>query len=184
MQEKISFDINQLVLIKEEIEFGMSIFYEYEGKFTNEIIKEFLYQIDKLSKNNVKLYKKLFYILIELAQNVNRYSNWREDDQGVGAVIIAENDKEVELLIGNVISNSALKVLLKKCDIINSLDRESLRLFKRQQRNLIPGTNKGAHIGLIMLALITKKPLDIRIKQINKSYSYFIIRVKIEKSQL
>ncbi len=181
MEIRTSFDINQLELLKEEMPAKAKVLFQYQGVFSKEKIKDFLTEISNHTSSWPSAHKKLYYILIELAQNVSKYSNWREEDQGVGSFILGETEKEFFFLMGNVISNKALQVLLKKCDIINSLDRESLRLFKRQQRNLIPGTNRGAHIGLIMVALTTKKPLDIRIKQINSDFSYFILNVGVEK---
>ncbi len=181
MEIRTSFDINQLALLKQELPAGAKILYEYEGVFSKEIIKEFLTQVTNHVSQYPRIHKKLYYVLIELAQNVSKYSSWRDEDQGVGSFILGETENDYFFLMGNVVSNQALQVLLKKCDIINSLDRESLRLFKRQQRNLIPGTNRGAHIGLIMVALTTKKPLDIRIKQVDPDYSYFILNVSIEK---
>ncbi len=179
---RTSFDIDQLNMLKEELPASCEILYQYQGIFSKEKIKEFLNKISENAEGFLTAQKKLYYVLIELAQNVNKYSNWRENNDGVGSFILGKTETNFFFLMGNIISNQALQVLLKKCDIINSLDRESLRLFKRQQRNLIPGTNRGAHIGLIMIALTTKKPLDIRIKQIDSDYSYFIINVEIEKT--
>ncbi len=182
MEANNYFDIKQTVFLEEQIPANSKILYQYEGVFSKEMIKEFLHQITLYTKNYPRSHKKIYYVFIELAQNVKKYSAWKEDNTGVGAFLLGETDNEFYFLIGNVVENGALQVLLKKCEIINSLDRESLRLFKRQQRNLIPGTNRGAHIGLIMVALTTKKPLDIRLKQLDADYSYFILNVTIEKA--
>ncbi len=184
---KNSFDIDQLGLIKQLIPENAKILLEYEGPFSKEIIRLFSLKISEFIKTNSQVYKKFFYVFIELAQNVKEYSDWRstlEDGKnyGVGALIIGELDDRFILYIGNVVNNKDLEVLKKKCEIINSLDRESLRLFKRQQRNLIPGTNQNAHIGLIMVALTTRKKLDIDIKPIDENHSFFTLKISIQKN--
>ncbi len=184
---KNSFDIDQLSIIKQIVPKNTKILLEYEGPFSKEIIRLFSQKISEFVKNNSQVYKKFFYVFIELAQNVKEYSDWRAigddgKDYGIGALVIGELDDQYILYIGNVVNNKDLEVLKKKCEIINSLDRESLRLFKRQQRNLIPGTNQNAHIGLIMVALTTRKKLDIEIKPVDQNNSFFILKISVQKN--
>ncbi len=184
---KNNFDIDQLSIIKQLLPKNTKILLEYEGAFSKEIIRLFSQKIAEFIKTNSQVYKKFFYVFIELAQNVKEYSDWRTTDQdgkdyGIGALVIGELDDQYILYIGNVVNNKDLEVLKKKCEIINSLDRESLRLFKRQQRNLIPGTNQNAHIGLIMVALTTRKKLDIEIIPIDQHFSFFILKISIQKN--
>ena len=57
----------------------------------------------------------------------------------------------------------------------------SLREFKIYQRNLIPGTNGGAHIGLIMVSLTTRKKIDLDTYLIKMKDNFFSINVKMSK---
>ncbi len=159
---------------------------EYEGVFDKQKIVELGSFIKEKTKKYPQAEKKLFYIFVELAQNVGYYSDEREifegKDTGKGKVVFFETENTLGFIIGNVIRNSALKVLLKKCELINSMDREELREFKRRQRNLIPGTNGQAHIGLIMVSLMTKQPLQIFSAEIDETYSFFSIKVEVEKN--
>lgn len=180
-------EINQLEILKEYINEDYKTVLEYEGVFSKPKIYEFAVMLNKLTMEYPAIQKKMFYVFIELAQNVSMYSDLKGEisngkNTGKGAVIVGYTDKEYFFIIGNVVNNKALQVLIKKCEIINSLDKESLRLFKRQQRNLIPGTSGGAHIGLIMVALTTRKKLDIKIKPLGNDYSFFMIKVAISKS--
>ncbi len=163
------------------------IIYEYSGIFNQETVKEYAFKLNKLSKDYIITQRRLFYVFVELGQNIGFYSTEREKFEnrtvGVGNLLIYENENQIGFITGNVIDNSALRVLSQKCKIINSLDREALREFKRYQRNLIPGTNGGAHIGLIMVALTTRKKLDINILEIDKEKTFFSLNVKIEKEK-
>ncbi len=163
------------------------IIYTFEGIFDKDVISIFSKKITLLTKFHPKAQKRLFTVFIELAQNVGYYSDLRmkiadEKETGVGGLIIGENSEIFFFIIGNKITEKALEVLHKKCEIINSLDREELREFKRQQRNLIPGTNGGAHIGLILVALTTKRPLNVTIFDLKNEESLFTIVVEVNKT--
>jgi len=161
--------------------------YMYDGVFDKDIISLYSKKITALTKYNPRAQKRLFTVFIELAQNVAYYSNERkkiadDNETGVGGLIIGETPECFYFMIGNNIKDKPLEVLSKKCEIINSLDREELREYKRQQRNLIPGTNGGAHIGLILVSLTTKRPLNIRVYKIENSHDFlFTIVVEVDK---
>jgi len=172
-------------LIKERYK-EFDTIYTYEGIFDKDVISLFSKKLSVITKYNPRSQKRLFPVFIELAQNVSYYSDSRNvigDDKetGVGTLIIGENPDYFYFVVGNEIGLKPLEVLSKKCEIINSLERDELREYKRQQRNLIPGTNGGAHIGLIMVSLTTKRPLNMKIYEFKKNKYYFTILVEVEK---
>ncbi len=174
--------------IKSEISENDKIVSQYSGNFGQAVVKDYAFKLSKLSAEYNVTQRRIFYVFVELAQNVGFYSdNYEEIDGkkvGIGSFIIYENEQYYGFILGNVINSEALNVLERKCRIINSLDRDSLREFKRHQRNLIPGTNGGAHIGLIMVALTTREKLDYKILKINDNFSFFSINVKLEKEKV
>jgi len=159
--------------------------YLYSGVFDRQVLTNFRKKVLKITNKDKQAQRKTFYIFIELAQNVSYYSEDRdlEQDKGKGSLLLGETEKHFFFSIGNFIKNEALSVLEKKCEIINSLDRDRLRELKRTQRNLIPGTNGGAHIGLIMVALTSQKKINIKIEKINDKISFFSIKVEIDKTK-
>lgn len=171
--------------IKNQIQKDQSIIYNYSGIFDQEIVKKYAFNLTKISKDYIVTQRRLFYVFVELGQNVGYYSDEKEKvedkEVGKGQIIVYESEKSIGFIIGNKINNKALNVLTKKCTIINSLDRDALREFKRYQRNLIPGTNGGAHIGLIMVALTTRKKLDVNVLEFDDEYSFFSINVNVDK---
>ncbi len=173
--------------LKGQLSNSEKLIYEYNGVFDQEIVKKYAFELNKLSKNYVITQRRLFYVFVELGQNVGYYSDTRVKKKnnkiGCGNLVIYQNNKHIGFIIGNEINNAALKVLLQKCKIINSLNREELREFKRYQRNLIPGTNGGAHIGLIMVALTTRKKLEIKVFNKKQKKSFFTINVKVDKEK-
>lgn len=178
---------NKIKYLKDNIPTDSKIISEYEGVFYQKNIREFSLELKKATSGYPITSKRLFYVYVELAQNVKFYSDEyiinNSKKTGIGSQIIYETENEIGFIIGNEINNKASRVLERKCKIINTLSRDSLRELKRYQRNLIPGTNGGAHIGMIMVSLTTRKTLDYFIKKINDSSNYFILNVIIEKNQ-
>jgi len=163
------------------------IVYMFEGVYDKDIISLFSKKLTTLTKFYPRAQKRLFTVFIELAQNVAYYSDLRikvgdDKETGVGGLIIGETPDSFYFIIGNKIQDKPLDVLYKKCEIINSLDREELREFKRQQRNLITGTNGGAHIGLILVSLTTKRPLNVKVHKLEETNEHFFtILVEVDK---
>ncbi|MBN2893974.1 MAG: SiaB family protein kinase [Bacteroidales bacterium] len=183
------FDTEQFnEFLKEQILDEEKIIYEYDGFFDQDHVKDFAFKLSKLTKDFDVTQRRLFYVFVELAQNVGFYSDQKATngikEVGKGHLIIYEKENHIGFIIGNVINTGALNVLHRKCRIINSMDRDSLREFKRHQRNLIPGTNGGAHIGLIMVALTTREKLNFRIREINDDFSFFTLNVKLLKEKI
>jgi len=157
----------------------------YKGIFDKNILAAIGSYIKSIISNNPKISRKLFSIFIELAQNIAYYSaekiEFDEKDVGIGSVLITEDGEQFTFASGNIVRSVDVETLMEKCDHINSLDRDSLRKYKREQRNLPQGPFDGAHIGLIQVALTASNPLDISVTPIDDQLSFFSIIVKIDK---
>ncbi len=130
--------------------------------------------------------KKLFKIFFELSQNISYYSAVKvkmNDNReiGMGSLILKEFDDSFLLITGNPVNNEFIIPILEKSEYINSLDRESLRQYKRDERRRPQGEKGNAHIGLITVALTSANPLDIEVNPIDEETSFFSIGVRIDK---
>jgi hypothetical protein len=157
----------------------------FKGPFEPHIISAFGNFVLNYTDDN----KKLFKIFIELAQNVAFYSaeqsTIEDKTVGIGSIALG-SEKEIfsdhyVLSIGNIIEKEDFDILNKKCQLINSLNREELREYKRQNRALLPGTKDNAHIGLIMCALMTNAPIEIIEEKIDEKLSFFTLNLIIDK---
>lgn len=174
--------------LESKLRHGDKLLHQYGGPFNQDIVKKYAHLLSTIAQENKVAQRRLFYVFVELAQNVGYYSDFRTEENednsvGIGNTILYENDESFGFMIGNYINENALKVLERKCEIINNLDRESLREFKIYQRNLIPGTNGGAHIGLIMVALTTRKKIELDTYTTNENKNFFSINVRISKQE-
>ncbi|MEA3452335.1 MAG: hypothetical protein U9Q83_10600, partial [Bacteroidota bacterium] len=72
------------------------ILHKYVGVFDQDTIKKFANILSNLSVHNKKAQRRLFYVFVELGQNVGYYSGLRQDNEkksvGIGNVIIYENN--------------------------------------------------------------------------------------------
>jgi hypothetical protein len=158
----------------------------YKGPIDERILQTIGYYIESILSEHPTASKKLFKIFIELAQNISYYSAEKsifrgKKEIGSGLVLIGELEDSFTFLTGNLVKNEDIYTIIDKSEIINSLDREELREYKREQRKLPHGPKGGAHIGLIQVALTASNPLDIEVTPIDDENSFFSIAVKIDK---
>ena len=166
--------------------FDEDILLSYKGPFDDNILSVIGSYLKVIINKNPLVSKKLFRIFIEIAQNISYYSAEKNSLQGkknagVGTIIIGEFEDHYSVVTGNAVELRIVEQLINKCDVINSLDRESLRKYKREQRNLPQGEKGGANIGLIQVALTSANPLDIEITPIDDKSAFFSLCVKIAK---
>jgi hypothetical protein len=161
----------------------------YKGPFESQVITLIGGYINLVLNTDPDLSRKLFKIFMELAQNIAYYSAENKGirintDVGVGngMLLIREGEDKVFFHAGNVVMTEDVIPIIDKCEYINSLDREALRNYKREQRSLPPGIKGGAHIGLIQVALTSANPLDIEVTPIDESRSFFSVTVLINKN--
>jgi hypothetical protein len=178
---------------KMALNIGQTLFQEkmkisYKGPVDERILTVFGDYIESMGELYSVSGKKLFKIFFELAQNLSSYSSEKialENKKkivGAGTLILKENDDDFVLITGNPVFNEDIIPVIEKCEYINSLDRESLRQYKREERRRTPSEKGNAHIGLIQVALTSANPLDIEITPINDNTSYFSVAVKINKN--
>jgi len=167
--------------------FNQNILMSYKGPIDERIMAVIGDNIDFLLEENPQAGKKIFKIFMELAQNVWLYSVEKsklscEKTIGTGTMVIGEFGNFYTFVTGNIVNNEDIIPVVERCEIINSLDRESLREYKREQRKLAKKDNKaGGNIGLIQVALTAEGPLDIELTPVDEETSFFSIAVKVEK---
>ncbi len=157
----------------------------YSGPFDTDLIRLYGQRIRKLTDNHPKSGRKLFFTLVELLQNISFYSGEKSKlsikrGTGAGSLLIGKSEDKFFFVSGNVIFQTAATILERKINIINSLERTDLREYKKEQRNLIPGSNGNAHIGLIMTSLTTNKPLAANFVKIDSKKYFFSLFVEID----
>ena len=171
-------------LFKYHSMFNQNVQISYKGPFDKSLLAVFGNYIQVIIGRNPQASKKIFNIFIELAQNIAYYSaekNHFGSKDGVGSLVISEYKEYYAFATGNIVKNEDVIPIIEKIELINSLDREQLRKYKREQRNLPQGSRGNAHIGLIQVALTSANPLDLEVTLLDNDYSFFAITVKVDK---
>ena len=161
------------------------ILLSYKGPFEITVLDIIANYINVILNQNQKLSKKMLKIFIELAQNVAYYSSEKnafgQETAGVGSVAIIETPEFYTLHAGNLIGKQDMEGLISRCELINSLDLEGLRAYRRKQMELPDGCNDTANIGLIQIAITSANPLKFKVTENDEKNSFFAISVQIDK---
>jgi hypothetical protein len=162
-----------------------NIYLIWTGHISQDIGKEVLsFTETKLAEEDIEsnLRKRVFSILVEILQNVSRYSPGKEAEvkYGMPVAIIRLEDNVYTLTTGNLILNSNVEHLKQKIDIINKYDKNGLKEFYRtslsgQQFN----TDSTGNMGLIDMARKSGSKLEYQFDKLNDLYSYYILTVKV-----
>ncbi len=138
----------------------------------------------KLSEEDIEsnLRKRVFSILVELLDNVARYSPGKEAESefGMPVAMLKLTNKVYSLTTGNLILNSQIPHLREKIDIINKYDTAGLKEFfiKSLSGQTIHSDSTG-NMGLIDMARKSGSRLNYQFEKINELYSYYIVTVNI-----
>jgi len=164
-----------------------NILIAYRGVFDNSVLTVIAKNIELAVQNQPKVSKRIFKIFLELAQNISFYSAEKKHQEdanelGEGILILTDYVNYYTLATGNLAVKGKVSAITKKIEMINSLDREGLREFKRQLRGLPYGERGGANIGLIQVALTAESKISHQIKSVNNDLDFISISVKISKS--
>ncbi|MCU0329289.1 MAG: SiaB family protein kinase [Chitinophagales bacterium] len=139
--------------------------------------------------DNEMIAKRLFGLVIELAQNIYHYStekSYSEKDKkevGVGIIAIGETNEHYIVCSGNRMDSRKIKPITERCDYINQLDDDGLKLYyKEQRRNPSVEDSKGAGLGLIDMVRKSGNPLTYVINDSDKQNAFLTLCVRINKT--
>lgn len=149
-------------------------------------IKKIL-EFDKLS---LTASKSVFAVFIEQMNNMLMYSADKdlpafgtEGETGVsrGVFVLGTQGKTYFLKCGNIIKNESVAFLKNRIDYLNTLDKEELKKYYKQQIRS-ENTNedsKGAGIGLIEIARRSSSKIVYEFKPYGEGISFFTMHVTI-----
>jgi len=163
-----------------------NVYLIWSGHITPEVGKEVLsFTETKLAEEDIEgpLRKRVFSILVEILENVAKYSPGREPEEkfGMPVAMIRMLDKEYSLTTGNLILNSKVDHLREKLDIINTYDKVGLKeLFRKSLSGQSISEDSTGNMGLIDMARKSGSKLEYMFERINDLYSYYTLTVKVE----
>lgn len=155
--------------------------------------KQFSQLVGQLKEKKVEydidivIYKKLITLVIEMLENVLKYSENFVDftiknPQFQPEFNLLRNGENYILESVNPVKESDINLVKKKIDAVNRLDHESLRMFYRE--SLANGTfteKGGAGLGFIEMAKIASDPLSYTFDRISDNYFNFKLHMRVRK---
>jgi hypothetical protein len=164
-----------------------NIYLIWLGHISPDVGKEVLsFNETKLSEEdlNTTLRKRVFRILVEILENVLKYSPGREAEEkyGMPVIMIKMDEGSFYLTTGNLILNTDVGILRQKLDVINNHDKSALKdLFIQSLSAQNIQTDSTGNMGLIDMARKSGSKLEYKFEVLNELYSYYTLTVKVSK---
>jgi hypothetical protein len=163
-----------------------NVYLIWSGHISPDVGKEVLsFTETKLSEEDIEsnLRKRVFSILVEILENVAKYSPGSEPEEqfGMPVAMIRMVGKVYALTTGNLILNSNVEHLKEKLDLINKFDKIGLKeLFRKSLSGQTISSDSTGNMGLIDMARKSGSKLEYQFEKVNDLYSYYTLTVKVE----
>lgn len=153
-----------------------------------EMLQEKLYNTDEndSSDHQYTVIKKVFFIFIELAQNIQKYSyeqdNSNNKKNGAGIIVIREDSDFFSVSSGSISDVNSAEYLKDYCYSINKLSKDEMKdLYKSKLKKPRLDTEQSSGLGLLDIAIKSGSPLNIEVKPIDKEKVFFELTAKVNK---
>lgn len=176
----------QAVMQLERIMADNNMYLIWSGHISPEIGKEVIsFTETRLSEDDIaaNLRKRVFSILVEILENVSRYSPGKEPEEkyGMPLAILRLDGKVYSLTTGNLILNEKVTHLKEKLDDINQYDKVGLKeAFRKSLSGQSIESDSTGNMGLLDMARKSGSKLDYEFEKISDIYSYYTLTVKVE----
>jgi hypothetical protein len=155
----------------------------YRGTFEKNVLAILANNIEASLDASSVLRRKFFKMFLEFAQNIANYSAEQinttdEEKSGAGLLILKHTDGNYMFATGNLVETSKLDYIIEKVDYINSLDREGLREYKREQYKLVESGER-SNLGLLQIALVSGNEIVISTKKVDEELSFLTISAQV-----
>jgi len=158
----------------------------WSGHISTDVEKEVLtFTETKLTEEDVELTlrRRIFSVLVEILENVARYSPGKDAEEkfGMSVALIRLEEDVYTLTTGNLILNEKVEDLKGKLDTINKYGKVGLKeLFRKSLSGQTITANNTGNMGLIDMARKSGSKLVYQFEKINELYSYYVLTVKVE----
>ena len=182
---------NTLNGCEQKLKMNEEVFFEFEGNITQDrIIEVVTYIKEELAKEGV-LDTKIHHIIevvVEVMQNILSYSvdsidkgNNTYESKGKIVIIRNLNTGEYSIYSCNFIDKLKREKINDRVGEFINLNKDELKeLYKKNRRSRRAIHNRGAGLGLIMMARKASKPLGIDFKEIKNEKFLFTLQISLE----
>jgi hypothetical protein len=153
-----------------------------KGDFSQESILPLLKLVETGMQGKQKLppiSKKMFYVMVELLQNISKHG-YRTEDQQEGIFIISLKNNRYTINTGNYIDNQKVESLKKHLDSLAGMNENELReIYKNNLINQGTGIKGSAGVGLIDISKYGSEKLKYNFTPINETTSFYSLSITV-----
>ena len=160
--------------------------------FTGIMSQDFLSLIGlnlKRREKNVVLSRRLFAIVIEVAQNIHHYSAQKEysvqeeKEVGYGTLVIIQDEDSYQVVSGNWMPKERVEYVKTRCNHVNSLTSFDLREYYKEELAK-PRKGIGGNVGFLDMVRKSGNPVQIDFLPIEEEeeHIFFVLGVKINRT--
>ncbi len=154
----------------------------YNGMLNQESLMGLLHTIEGHMSDIPDMKNKMFYIVLEMLQNIVKHGNNPTNHEGgnPGIFFISQKNGEYLLNTGNYISIDKVDDLKEKLKCVNKLsDTELQDYYASSLMDFKINDDKKTGLGIIDLRIKSTNKLSYYFKPINKKYQFFALQIKL-----
>lgn len=164
-----------------------SIMFAFTGIMSQDFLSLIGLNLKRREKNHV-ISRRLFAIVIEVAQNIHHYSAQKKlsvqdaKKVGYGTLIITHDEECYQVISGNWMSKDSVEYVKERCEHVNSLSPFELREYYKQELAK-PRRGIGGNVGFLDMVRKSGNPVEIDFFPIddNEEHIFFVLSVKINR---
>jgi len=127
--------------------------------------------------------KKVYYIMVEMLQNISKHGDNMEEypDGTSGIFYLGQTDEEFILTSGNFIKNEKIDSFKERLDIINELNEDELNEYFNKillDQSAIDPQKTG--LGFIDMRLKTHRKIAYDFTKVDDNFSFFTLQTSIK----
>lgn len=164
-----------------------NIMLSFKGEVTSDLLTSILQIMEskmETLEEPPKIKKKVYNILVECLQNL--YHHLDDDDfktkinEKSALFMIRKLEGEYSIMTGNFIATENVEMMKSRLDTINNMDKDELKVYYKEVLNNGEMSAKGGGgLGMIDIARKSGKKLEYKFNQIDDSYSFFSLNIKV-----
>lgn len=162
----------------------------YTGIYNYQSVNTHLITIKQYLESHIdskQVIRKIYRILVECIENINKhgfsFKRVNESNSIYGYVVLAADDDEYSIHVGNFVSNNEMTEVKNLFDSVSGLEKDALReAYNYKLHNTQLSAKQGMGIGIFDIAMMSKKPIKYNILPFNDDVSFFNIEIIIPKA--
>ncbi|MBN2893947.1 MAG: SiaB family protein kinase [Bacteroidales bacterium] len=157
----------------------------YKGEYTEDVLQKLLHAVDDIECDERKIRRKLFFISVELLQNIHHHaSKIIVDNLPLGYfhfVINRISDKIYKISAANFVNRTKFNTLVSRIEQLNLLSEDEIKhLYKTVLNNNEFSEKGGGGLGMIDIKRKSQQKLEYKHLIFNKNLYFFNFSIFLE----